>query len=155
MGASRKLARQRLILSSIEANAVRTQSDLAGILRQKGYAVSQPTLSKDIADLGLVKVPVADGGYRYQAAGDARSERPGHRLGPAMREFLLQWTQAGQLVVLRAVAGHAAGLAWAIDETAWPEVVGTVAGEDTVLVVSASDTGAARVIGHIEEVMEQ
>lgn len=152
MSVTRKLGRQRDILSSIKAHVVRTQTELAGLLRKQGHAVSQPTLSKDIAELGLVKVPLADG-YQYRATDAAGVEHQGHRLGPAMREFLLKWTQAGQLVVLNAVAGHAAGLAWALDEAGWPEVVGTVAGEDTVLVVSRTPADAKAVIRRIDKVV--
>ena len=153
MSVTRKLGRQRDILSSIKAHVVRTQTELARLLREQGHAVSQPTLSKDIAELGLVKVPLAEGGYRYRAAEDTGAERQGHRLQPAMREFLLEWTRAGQLVVLRTVAGHAAGLAWALDEALWAEVVGTVAGEDTVLVVARTPADAQAVIRRINEVV--
>jgi transcriptional regulator of arginine metabolism len=155
LNATGKLARQRLILGSIESEAVRTQSDLAELLRQKGCVVSQPTLSKDIAELGLVKAPATDGGYRYQATLSAASERQGHRLRPALREFLLEWTAAGQLVVLKTVAGHAAGLAWALDEVEWPEIVGTVAGEDTVLVVAPDQSASVEVMKRIDEAMNE
>ncbi len=154
MNLTRKLARQREVLSIVRAQPVRTQVDLADLLHARGYPVSQPTLSKDIAELGLVKVPLSDGGYRYQQPREGAPDQQGRRLQLSMREFLLKCEQAGQIVVLKTVAGHAAGIAWALDSADWPQVVGTVAGEDTVMVISRTPQEAAQVIEHLEEVVD-
>lgn len=154
MGLSRKLARQRQILRIVRTRDIQTQAALAAALRESGFPVSQPTLSKDIAELGLVKAPMPDAGYRYRVAREGGVERHGRRLHVALREFLLDWERAGQLLVLKTIAGHAAGVAWALDEAQWPEVVGTVAGEDTLLVVARTAAQAKEVGKHLEEVLQ-
>jgi len=153
MHLTRKLARQREALAIVRTQPVRTQAELADLLHERGFPVSQPTLSKDIAELGLVKAPLPDGGYRYQPTSDGGPEPQGRRLHLAMQEFLLSWGRAGQLVVLKTVAGHAAGIAWALDDAEWPEIIGTVAGEDTVLVVSRTAEEARKVVHHLEQVI--
>ena len=154
MGLSRKLARQREVLRIIRTRDIRTQAALAAALRESGFPVSQPTLSKDIAELGLVKAPMPDAGYRYRVVREGGVERHGRRLHVALREFLLDWERAGQLLVLKTIAGHAAGVAWALDEAQWPEVVGTVAGEDTLLVVARTAAEAKEVGKHLDEVLQ-
>jgi len=155
MSLAQKLARQREILHLVRTRCVQTQAELAMALHERGIPVSQPTLSKDIAELGLVKVPLPEAGYRYQLASEGSVEQQGRRLHLALREFLVNWERAGQLLVLKTIAGHAAGVAWALDNAKWPELVGTVAGEDTVLVVSRTPAGARKVIRRLEQVLEE
>ena len=153
MSLTRKLARQRHLLEIIRNEPVQTQTQLADKLREHGYSVSQPTLSKDIAELSIIKVPLADGGHRYQPSADSATEKHGHRLQRTLQEFLLNWEQAGQLLVLKTVAGHAAGVAWALDNAPWKEIVGTIAGEDTVVVITHKSTEVRAVIRHLEQVI--
>ncbi|HDS74469.1 MAG TPA: arginine repressor [Firmicutes bacterium] len=153
MSLNRKIIRQRELLKIVRSQAVRTQVELADFLNKRGFAVSQPTLSKDIAELGLVKVPLPDGGYRYQATRKGGPDPQGRRLQISFREFLVKTEPAGQLIVLKSIAGHAAGLAWALDNADWPEVVGTIAGEDTVLIITRSPNDAQIVMSHIEQVL--
>ena len=153
MSLTRKLARQRHLLQIIRNEPVDTQTQLATKLRERGFSVSQPTLSKDIAELGIIKVPLPDGGHRYQTSGDSVVEKHGHRLQRTLQEFLLNWEPAGQLLVLKTVAGHAAGVAWALDNAPWKEIVGTIAGEDTVVIISRKPTDVRIVIKHLEQVI--
>lgn len=153
MNPNRKTVRQRELLKIIRTQSICTQTELGNILRERGFAVSQPTVSKDIAELGLIKVPVAEGGYRYETARKGITDQPGQRIHVAFREFLVERELAGQLIVLKSVAGHAAGLAWAVDDAEWPEVVGTIAGEDTVLIITRSPHDAESVMSHIEQVL--
>ncbi len=155
MNVTGKLARQHEIQNLVQSRTVRTQIELANLLKEIGYSVSQPTLSKDIAELGLVKVPLPDGGYRYQPRRESGPEHQSRKLNLSLREFLVSCEAAGQIVVLKTVAGHAAGLAWAIDNAGWPEAVGTIAGEDTVLLVAKTPEDAGVVISHIERILEQ
>lgn len=154
MKTAHKLARQREIVQLIRVQVVRTQGELAGALKERGFPVSQPTLSKDITELGLIKVPLTDYGYRYQLPTESGIEHPVGRLRFAVREFLLSMAPAGQLVVLKTVAGHAAGVAWALDTAKWEYVLGTVAGEDTVLVVSRTPADAQQVVRSLKQVLE-
>ncbi|HPU86427.1 MAG TPA: arginine repressor [Candidatus Latescibacteria bacterium] len=154
MKTSQKLARQREIVRLIRAQTIRTQAELADALRERAFPVSQPTLSKDIAELGLIKVPLPDSGYRYQLPTEGGVEHPAGRLQFALREFLFSWEAAGQLIVMKTVAGHAAGVAWALDTEKWSDILGTIAGEDTVLVVCRTPADADHVLRQLQQVLE-
>ena len=134
-----KSYRQGQILKLIQARSVRTQEDLARALRGQGIAATQVTLSRDIRDLGLVKTQNG-----YAKAADAAIAGPADsQLADVAREFLQDVRVAQNLVVLRTPPAHANAVAAALDRADWPEVAGTVAGDDTVLVVAATSKAAA------------
>ena len=124
-----KSFRQGQIIKTIRAKPVYTQEELARELSQLGIQTTQVTLSRDIRELGLVKT--ADG-YRQLS-----TESSGPRLLDIANEYLQDVRIAQNLVVLRTSPGHASALAVSIDRQELDEVVGTVAGDDTVLVVTA------------------
>lgn len=124
-----KSYRQGQILKLIRTRSVHTQEDLARALRAAGIRATQVTLSRDIRELGLVKT--SDG---YAQVGSEPTARPD--VGTLMREFVLDVRMAQNLLVLRTPAGHANSVAVALDQADWPEVTGTLAGDDTVLVVA-------------------
>jgi len=133
----KKAYRQGQILNLIQAKPIYTQEQLAAELARLGIRATQVTLSRDIRELGLVKTPR---GYR-------RMEDPagGPELGMVAREFLRDVRVAQNLVVLKTLPGNANTLAAALDRENWPEVVGTVAGDDTVLVVAPNAAQARKV----------
>src|SRR5262245_14397126 len=120
--------RQGQILKVIERLAISTQDQLAQELDKLGIRTTQVTLSRDIRELGLVKTTV---GYRQVAASAG-----GPRLPGVAAEFLRDIRTAQNLVVLRTSPGNANALAAALDREEWPEVVGTIAGDDTILVIA-------------------
>jgi transcriptional regulator of arginine metabolism len=123
-----KAYRQGQILKLIRTRAVHTQDDLARELRESaGVPATQVTLSRDIRELGLVKTP---DGYRHVTV------KSGPHLGEVMAEFLQDVRQAQNMLVLKTAPGHANALAVAIDAEESPEVVGTIAGDDTILVIA-------------------
>ena len=126
--------RQGQILKTIRSKEIYTQDELARELTQLGIPATQVTLSRDMRELGLVKTPE---GYRQLPA-----EKTGPRLVDVANEYLLDIRVAQNLVVLRTSPGNANTLAISIDREDLEEVVGTVAGDDTVLVI-APDTGTA------------
>lgn len=132
-----KAFRQGQILRLIRHRPIHTQEELARELKRLGISTTQVTLSRDIRELGLVKTPQ---GYRQL------SPQPG---GPGFAqlaaEFLHDVRTAQHLVVLKTSPGHANTVAVALDREDWPEVVGTVAGDDTILVV-APDSRRARLV---------
>jgi len=130
-----KSYRQSQILRIIRTRNVHTQDDLAGQLKARGIPAAQVTLSRDIRDLGLVKT---QDGYRQIVP-----EQTGPSLATVAAEFLQDIRVAQNLVVLKTAPGHASSLAIALDQADWSEVVGTVAGDDTILVV-APDPDTAR-----------
>ena len=124
-----KSYRHGQILKLVRARSLRTQEELARSLRTVGVRATQVTLSRDIRELGLVKT--ADG-----YAQPAEAAPAGPDLATVLREFLLDVRVAQNLLVLRTHAGHANSVAVALDQADWPEVTGTIAGDDTILVVA-------------------
>ena len=132
-----KSYRHGQILNLVRSRSLHTQEELAAALRLQGISATQVTLSRDIHELGLIKTP---NGYS-QTAGPAASSAPA--FDSVAREFLRDVRLAQNLLVLRTPPGHANALASALDQADWPEVTGTIAGDDTVLVV-APDSKTAR-----------
>ncbi len=132
-----KSYRQGQILKLIEQKHISTQEQLARELARIGIKTTQVTLSRDIRELGLVKTATG-----YQQVTPAET---GPDLAVVAGEFLRDIRVAQNLVVLKTSSGHANSLAVALDAANWPEVVGTVAGDDTILVV-APDNDTALVI---------
>jgi transcriptional regulator of arginine metabolism len=135
---SAKARRQAAILRIVRREGVESQARLRERLREAGFAVTQATLSRDLREIGLSKVATPDGGTRYAAppGGSAAVRSSLEHVVPAL---LVSADGAGSLLVLRTTAGGAAAVAAAIDAAAWPEVLGTVAGSDTALVVVRSE----------------
>ena len=132
-----KTFRQGQILKLIRTQQVFTQEELAeNLKRDYGISTTQVTLSRDIRDLGLVKTQE---GYRQVAPVPA-----GPDLAMVLSEFLQDARVAQNLIVLRTSPGNANALAVALDKESWPEVVGTIAGDDTVLVVTPDPPTAAK-----------
>jgi transcriptional regulator of arginine metabolism len=124
-----KSYRHGQILNLIRIGQLHTQEDLAAALRAQGISATQVTLSRDIRELGLVKT---SRGYAETAA----AAPAGPDFSQVAREFLRDVRVAQNLLVLRTPPGHANALASALDHADWPDVAGTIAGDDTVLVVA-------------------
>lgn len=140
-----KAQRQAVIRTLVEQEAITSQEQLRMRLLDRGIEVTQATLSRDIRDLGLVK-RTADGAYRSigtLAAADPAGARAA--LARAAAEFLRRFEAVGHLLVLRTDAGQAQTLAVAIDRAQPPEIVGTIAGDDTILVICRTADGAQAV----------
>ncbi|MCU1335574.1 MAG: transcriptional regulator, ArgR family [Bryobacterales bacterium] len=131
-----KSYRQGQILKLVRSRSLRTQEELARALRTVGVRATQVTLSRDIRDLGLVKT--AEG---YAQPADPAPAGPD--LGTVLREFLLDVRVAQNLLVLITPPAHASSVAEALDQAAWPEVTGTVAGDNTILVIAPTAKKAA------------
>ena len=147
-----RAARRQLIVDVLGRQAVPSQAVLADLLAAHGVAVSQGTLSRDLDDLGAVRIRSATGAlvYALPAEGGDRTPRVldaetlGERLARVAAETLVSAAASANLVVLRTPPGAAQYLASAIDHAILPDVLGCVAGDDTVLVVAgAADGGAA------------
>ena len=141
--------RLQAILALIEKGPVTSQEELQRLLRKQGFPVGQATLSRDIRKLGLVK---AAGGYELHG-GDSVAEP---LLPPVKRlvgEFVLNVRIAQNLLVLKTTVGSASPVAAAIDSAAWPEVVGSIAGDDSILLVTANNTAAATVAKRVRQML--
>jgi transcriptional regulator of arginine metabolism len=147
--------RDRQIRDIIARTPVTTQSELVAALRTAGIDVTQATVSRDIKRLGLVKVPDGAGRYRYQAPATAApgpTERQA-RLRRAAAEYLTGVDAGSGLVVVKTETGSAGTVAEAIDEQAWPEVVGTVAGDNTIIVVPRDAAGRDTIVRRLRELL--
>lgn len=136
-----KRQRHAAILALVRNRQLTTQAEVAAALRESGFPVVQTTVSRDIAELGLVKVRTEDGLLVYAPAGAAdRAGLP--RIGAAVRRFALTVEAAGPLVVVTTPSGYASALAQALDESRLPSVAGTIAGDNTIFLVPRDGTSA-------------
>ena len=134
--------RQHAISELVRGRALSTQAEVASALRDAGFDVVQTTVSRDIADLGLVKVRAPSGRLVYASPGTSDGDRM-RALGAAMRRYAMGAEAAGTLVVLTTPSGYANALAQAIDEAAHPGVAGTVAGDNVIFVAVRDGISAA------------
>jgi transcriptional regulator of arginine metabolism len=145
-----KSYRQSAILELVDREAISSQEQLRERLRERGIDVTQATLSRDIRDLGLIKRS-ADGAYRRAGAAFAAAGDPEEECRTAVDDYLRRYDVVDQLVVLKTDAGQAQPLAVAIDRAGLSEVVGTIAGDDTILVICRSAPDAAGLSRRLDE----
>lgn len=148
------MERTRKIREIIRHRTVATQDDLVRALHHEGISVTQATVSRDIKRLGLVKVPDGEGRYRYalpQAAADARPAGVNRRLRSVIDEYVTGVETALDLVLVKTEPGGAAPVAQAIDDMRWPDVAGTLAGEDTIIVVPRNRTAGQHVFQRLSD----
>jgi transcriptional regulator of arginine metabolism len=144
-----KTLRQRSILEVVGQGAIASQEDLQRALRKRGFKVGQATLSRDIRDLNLSKT--ADGYALPQAEGSGGLALP--PVSRLIREFVLEVRPAQNLLIIKTVVGSAQPVAAALDGEEWPQVVGTVAGDDTILIVCPDKSDAKKLARRIEEML--
>jgi transcriptional regulator of arginine metabolism len=142
--------RERALLEIVQGARIETQDDLVKALRRRGLDVTQATVSRDVKRLGLIKIADRGGGYRYGPPGAAATAPPPPAATEHLRAVFSNFVtalDAGEAILLvKTLSGHANAVAIAIDDARLPAVAGTVAGDDTILVVvrKASDHGAVR-----------
>jgi transcriptional regulator of arginine metabolism len=146
--------RQGAILRLVQERPISTQSELADALRDAGFEVVQTTVSRDVAELRLVKVRHASGRLVYAPPGTANGDRL-RELVLALRRWALAFEASGNLVVVSTPSGYANALAQVIDETAHPHIAGTIAGDNAILVVAREGVAGAALAdelrGHLLE----
>ncbi len=143
--ASRRMLLRRLV----SEHRIRSQAELAALLGDAGHQVTQATISRDLDAIGAVKDRTAGGTYTIPANGhDQRAER--RQLAKALSDFTLSVVSSGSLVVVKTNPGAAHLVAGAIDRSRPDGVIGTVAGDDTLLVIAAEDVGGAAVARELE-----
>jgi transcriptional regulator of arginine metabolism len=145
-----KQLRQREIRDLLARRPIRTQQELAAALRERGFRATQATISRDVAELGLVKAS-QDGVLTYVVpARVTEAESTGEeRLRALLHDLPVDVREAGLMLVLRTLPGSAHAIAAALDRTRWSEVVGSIAGDDTVFVAFADRVSLQRVRGRL------
>jgi len=148
-----KTVRQVAILDIIEKQEIETQEELAGALNARGIRVTQATVSRDIKELRLLKVLTPSGKYKY-ATGDQADNNLTDRFIRMLAESLLSVSSANNLIVVKTLSGSANVAAEALDSMHWPEVLGTLAGDNTVLLIIRSNEETITVTSRIREMMK-
>lgn len=140
-----KYTRHAKILELIEKYPIETQEELAEKLREHGMDVTQATVSRDIKELRLIKVMSDDGTYRY--ASITRSENNiSNKLLTVFTESFVSCDYANNIVVVKTLPGMAQAAASAVDALRWPEIVGTIAGDDTIMIVCRAEKIAEELV---------
>jgi transcriptional regulator of arginine metabolism len=145
-----KSYRQTLVLDLVDREAITSQEQLRNRLRDKGIQVTQATLSRDLRDLGLARVRTEDGVRYVVPEALADDSRPA--LDATLAQFFASMDGVSELIVLRTFPGGAQPVAEAIDAEGWPEVLGTIGGENTILVVCRSAEARTEVTKRLREI---
>lgn len=158
-----KAARQHLIASVIERNPIHSQGELVELLNQRGIVATASTVSRDLTELEAVRVRHVDGSLVYAVPGEGadRTPRPAdgglaaqQRLARLAHELLVSADASANLVVLRTPPGAAQYLASAIDHTAQSEILGTIAGDDTVMLICRDPHGGPGIAARFTDLAE-
>lgn len=118
----------------IANNDIETQDELVDFLKNAGFNITQATVSRDIKELHLVKVPMADGRYKYSLPADQRFN-PLQKLKRSLIDAFVKIDSAGNLIVMKTLPGNANAIAALIDHLDWEEILGTIGGDDTILII--------------------
>ena len=145
-----KTTRQEEILEIIENNEIETQEELANRLRERGYKVTQATVSRDIKELRLIKISGRQSTYCYARPGRHEAVT-NDRMIRLLSDSTVEIDYAGQMVVVKTLSGSANVAAEAIDNMNWKEVLGTIAGDNTIFVAVRSESDAAEIAFRIRK----
>ena len=145
-----KTKRQNEILQMISSQDIKTQEELANGLRARGYQVTQATVSRDIRELHLIKVASLSGGYKY-AKQERHETAVSERLTRILSDSLIHVEQAGNILVVNTLSGSANVAAEALDTLSWPEILGTIAGDNTIFLVVRNEAHAEEIAQRIRE----
>ncbi|MGI6713012.1 MAG: arginine repressor [Bacillota bacterium] len=141
-----KAKRQRKIQEIIDDKVIETQIELAEELYKQGFRVTQATISRDIKELGLIKVPTGSGSSRYSMPSHVQVANIFERMKRMFRENVLHFDYSENILVIRTLPGSAQAVASCIDHIDWKEIIGSVAGDDTILVVIKPKDTASEVM---------
>lgn len=147
-----KSIRQFKIREIITSSEIETQEELVEALRASGMQVTQATVSRDIKELMLIKIPVADGRSIYSMPIEQR-QNPIHKLKRAMLDNFTHIDYTDNLVVLKCLPGTANAIGALIDSMEWSEVMGTICGDDTILIICRTKEQSAQIVERLLGVM--
>ncbi|SFQ43117.1 transcriptional regulator, ArgR family [Lachnospiraceae bacterium XBB1006] len=149
---SAKEVRQEAILRLIENEKIATQNDLSKRLEESGFPVTQATISRDIRELRLVKVAEAGGDYHYAVGKTQEKYQASHKFYSIFLASVVKIDYANNLVVITCYTGMAQAVCACIDSLEWQGVVGTVAGDDTILMITRDEQTAAEMVKTLREI---
>lgn len=146
-----KKGRQEKILELIKKYEIETQDELMEFLSEEGYIVTQATVSRDIRDLDLVKIAVPGGSYKYVASGIPKKVAGLGPLSHAVADTVHSVTCAQNIIVLKTATGMAQAIAIAIDRLPDSDILGCVAGDDTIIIVTPDENAAVSVAARLKK----
>lgn len=146
-----KARRQCKILEIILDETVETQEDLAAALRKNGFEVTQATVSRDIKELGLIKSPYEKNLFRYAIPGERPVPHSDERLKRLLRDSVVVLDYSENLIIIKTHPGEAQAVASAIDHAGWKEIIGTVGGDDTIMVVIKPKRATVEVLKRFDD----
>ena len=145
--------RHTAILEIITKYSVDTQDGLTERLRERGFEVTQATVSRDIKELRLIKVLTSEGHYKYATVEKAESDLQ-ERFIRLFSNCVISITNAGNLIVIKTISGSASVAGEAIDSLKWPEIAGSIAGDNTIFVAIREGKNAAEIIKRFQKMMK-
>ena len=149
-----KSVRHDLILDIIDKKDIETQEELAAELKARGVKVTQATVSRDIKELRLLKALSENGGYKYATA--ERAEKGmSERFIRILAESVMSIESAVNLIVIKTISASAQAAAEAIDSLKWPELLGTIAGDNTILVIARSEDAVESVVSRFHALIKR
>ena len=148
-----KALRHSKIKELVDRYVIETQEELADALSKQGIDVTQATVSRDIKELMLIKVPTGDGRYRYAFPVEQNVIMSQARLERTFQDSIVTIDYSQNIIVLRTMPGTAQAVAYTIDYVKWQEIIGTVAGDDTIFVLVKPNEAVPRVIAKFQSLM--
>lgn len=148
-----KVKRHDMINKLITSENIETQEELAAKLREQGLSVTQATVSRDIKELRLIKVLTPEGHYKYATVEKAESDLQ-ERFIRMFSNCVLSVTASGNLIVIKTIAGSASPAAEAVDSLKWPDIIGTIAGENTILIVVREGKPVGEIVKKIQKMLK-
>ncbi|HZW27131.1 MAG TPA: arginine repressor [Trueperaceae bacterium] len=146
--------RQRLIAELVESEFLSTQAQIAEKLAERGIRVTQATVSRDVTELRLVRVPAGKGQHRYRVTPLTGQEDVEAELKQRFKLFVRDLDRGENVIAVKTDEGHASGVAYVIDKLERDDIVGTLAGQDTILVVARSAQAAEALLDEFERLLE-
>lgn len=149
-----KTRRQTKILELIAKNDIETQEELSEYLQAEGYAVTQATVSRDIREMKLTKVSMSNGKQKYAALVDSKEDMS-EKYVRVLRDGFVSMDMAQNILVIKTVSGMASAVCAAVDDMQFSEIVGTLAGDDTIMCAVRTVEDTANIMKRIAKIVEQ
>lgn len=149
-----KNARQFKIKEIITTQNIETQEELVEALRASGLQVTQATVSRDMKELMLVKIPTGDGAYKYSLPQDQQRLNPANKLKRALLDHYVHIDFTDNLVVMKCLPGTANAIGALIDNIEWSEVMGTICGDDTILMICRTKEQSAQIVDRLISMLD-
>jgi len=149
-----KNRRQSFIKEIILQKEIETQEEITSILQDKGIKVTQATVSRDIKELGLIKIPGNNNNYKYVLGAEQPVGHNSQRLQRLFKDYVTKMDYSENLIIINTVPGGAPSVASGIDSVDWKEIIGTVAGDDTILVIVKPKEAVNTVLCNFRGLME-